>query len=187
MAIYLTRERELGRTVIMVEIDDSVREMFDNAAGGNDQIDAYELKDVLAENFQIEFPFDGFSVDVCRSMVAMFDSDITGMLDLEEFAMLWNHLTQWLEQFSSIDVDGNGYIDKENLQDVMENIDLSINEDTANVLSVRYSNREGHVDFGDYVSCVVRLKNMTESFKEKNEGDEATFAVYEYVHLGLYS
>lgn len=37
----------------------------------------------------------GFSKDVCRSMVAMLDTDHSGKLGFEEFKTLWNDIRKW--------------------------------------------------------------------------------------------
>jgi hypothetical protein len=42
-----------------------------------------------------EFAFEGFSKDVCRSMIAMLDSDHSGKLGFEEFKKLWSDIQTW--------------------------------------------------------------------------------------------
>lgn len=37
----------------------------------------------------------GFSKDICRSMVAMLDTDHSGKLGLEEFKVLLNDIAKW--------------------------------------------------------------------------------------------
>ncbi len=37
----------------------------------------------------------GFSKDICRSMVAMLDKDHSGKLGFEEFKTLWNDIRNW--------------------------------------------------------------------------------------------
>lgn len=37
----------------------------------------------------------GFSKDICRSMVAMLDKDHSGKLGFEEFKSLWNDIRNW--------------------------------------------------------------------------------------------
>lgn len=37
----------------------------------------------------------GFSKDICRSMVAMLDVDHSGKLGFEEFKTLWNDIRKW--------------------------------------------------------------------------------------------
>lgn len=38
---------------------------------------------------------EGFTKDVCRSMVAMLDLDHSGKLGFEEFKCLWNDIRNW--------------------------------------------------------------------------------------------
>lgn len=38
---------------------------------------------------------EGFSKDICRSMVAMLDVDHSGKLGFEEFKALWNDIKNW--------------------------------------------------------------------------------------------
>ena len=37
----------------------------------------------------------GFSKDICRSMVAMLDTDHSGKLGFDEFKTLWNDIRKW--------------------------------------------------------------------------------------------
>lgn len=46
-------------------------------------------------NTFVDFQFDGFSRDVCRSMVALMDVDMTGKLGLDEFIVLWKSVRTW--------------------------------------------------------------------------------------------
>jgi hypothetical protein len=41
----------------------------------------------------------GFSKDICRSMVAMLDTDHSGKLGLEEFKSLLNDIAKWKVSF----------------------------------------------------------------------------------------
>ena len=40
-------------------------------------------------------------------------------------------------------------------------VGLSVSERTLSSLVKRYSNRQGHVRFNDFVSCFIKLKTMT--------------------------
>ena len=72
--------------------NDEAREAFINLAGEDGEMDAYELKDILNSLFMSVFEFDGFSSDMTRSMVAMFDADLSGKLGFEDFQKLWAEL-----------------------------------------------------------------------------------------------
>lgn len=38
---------------------------------------------------------DGFSFDICRSIVFVMDSDTNGKLGFEEFKYFWNNIKKW--------------------------------------------------------------------------------------------
>lgn len=46
-------------------------------------------------SFAEELHMEGFSKDVCRSMVAMLDFDRSGKLGFEEFKELWKSIRNW--------------------------------------------------------------------------------------------
>ncbi len=42
----------------------------------------------------------------------MFDKDTSSTIDLNEFKLLWNYITQWEKVFRGFDEDKSGSIDK---------------------------------------------------------------------------
>jgi calpain, invertebrate len=50
----------------------------------------------------------GFSKDVCRSMVAMLDIDQSGKLGFEEFQTLINDIARWKSVFKLYDTESTG-------------------------------------------------------------------------------
>ncbi|KAK0096665.1 hypothetical protein PV326_004775 [Microctonus aethiopoides] len=50
-------------------------------------------------NKPVEMHNEGFTKDVCRSMVAMLDVDHSGKLGFEEFKCLWNDIRNWRAVF----------------------------------------------------------------------------------------
>ena len=49
-----------------------------------------------------------FSLEACRSMVAMVDRDRNGKLDYEEFRLMWTTVMQYKSNFKAYDKDGSG-------------------------------------------------------------------------------
>lgn len=47
------------------------------------------------EDFFLETESQGFSKEICRSMVAMLDVDHSGKLELREFKLLLNDIIAW--------------------------------------------------------------------------------------------
>lgn len=49
-----------------------------------------------------------FSLEACRSMVAMVDRDRNGKLDYDEFRTMWTTVMQYKSNFKNYDKDGSG-------------------------------------------------------------------------------
>jgi len=173
------------------------RSKFLDDAGEDGEIDAYELKDILNETFTQEFEFDGFSTDMCRSMIAMKDADLSGRLDFSDFSALLEDLKICQKAFRLYDTDGNGYFSSFEFKRVLNTMAASVPElrglrmsnATFNATVMRYSNKEGHVVFDDFVSCFIKLKTLFQTFKDKDEeqSGSAEFKMDEYIQLSMYS
>jgi len=171
------------------EKNDAAREAFVNLAGKDGEIDAYELRDILNTIFQQIFEFDGFSTDMTRGMVAMFDYDLSGKLGFEDFQKLWAELTLCKKAFLKLDADGSGYFNSYEFKKVLRFIGLNVSNSTFNAIVMRYSNKEGQVRFDDFVACVIKLRSMFDTFKANDpEGNNtAEFGLDEFIQMTMYS
>ncbi|XP_050555726.1 calpain-A isoform X2 [Spodoptera frugiperda] len=109
---------------------------------------------------QTELQGQGFSKDVCRSMVAMLDKDGSGGLGFDEFKTLWIDLRNWRAVFRLYDTEGRGAIPPQHLRDALHSAGYTVNAHVLNVLAHRYSSPDGYIQFDDFIMCSVRLKTM---------------------------
>ncbi|XP_061380996.1 calpain-A-like isoform X2 [Danaus plexippus] len=107
-----------------------------------------------------ELKGQGFSKEVCRSMVAMLDKDNSGGLGFEEFKSLWIDLRNWRAVFRLYDVEGRGAIPAHSLRDALHSAGYTVNAHVLNVLAHRYGSSDGYIQFDDFIMCSVRLKTM---------------------------
>jgi len=172
------------------------RDSFIERAGEDGEIDAYELRDLLNETFTQEFDFDGFSIDLCRSMVAMKDADLSGKLDFDDFQNLWSDLQLCQRAFRTLDADGDGYFNSYEFRYILSKIGtalghkgMRISNSTFNAIVRRYGDREGHVHFDDFVASVIKLKTLFKTFREKdtNSDGNVTFGMDEFIQMTMYS
>lgn len=79
----------------------------------------------------------------------------------------------------------NGY----QLRDALGSAGYYINYKLLNALVHRYGTKEGKIDFDDFVICAMKVKTMTEAFKEKsaNSRNEASFTLDEWISKAVYS
>ncbi|XP_057319385.1 calpain-A isoform X4 [Microplitis mediator] len=137
----------------------------------------------------VEMHNEGFSKDVCRSMVAMMDTDHSGKLGFEEFKTLWNDIKSWRAVFRLYDRDGTGYLSAFELRQALNSAGYKLNNHILNILVHRYGTKDGKVTFDDYIMCAVRLKTMIDIFQERDphHTNSATFTLEEWVEKTLYS
>ena len=89
------------------QADPQVVQWFQSVDQDNSgQIDAAELGEAL-ENGDM----NKFSEEACRMMISMFDSNLTGTIDVNEFGQLFQYINQWKTVFEGYDKDRSGLID----------------------------------------------------------------------------
>ncbi|CAH0757226.1 unnamed protein product [Diatraea saccharalis] len=167
---------------------DPVRDFFNRLAGDDGQVDWQELKEILDYAMREELKGQGFSKDVCRSMIAMLDKDGSGGLGFEEFKTLWIDLRNWRAVFRLYDTEGRGGIPAHHLRDALHSAGYTVNAHVLNVLAHRYGSSDGYIQFDDFIMCAVRLKTMIDTFKQRSSGGEyATFSLEEWLNRTVYS
>ncbi|KOB72241.1 Calpain-A, partial [Operophtera brumata] len=95
-----------------------------------------------------ELKGQGFSKDVCRSMIAMLDKDGSGGLGFEEFKSLWIDLRNWRvtspiinNKFRLYDTEGRGAVPAHNLRDALHSAGYTVNAHILNVTSPIINNK----------------------------------------------
>nr|XP_042907830.1 calpain-A isoform X5 [Parasteatoda tepidariorum] len=170
--------------------EQEVKDFFATIAGEDLEVDCYELQEIL--NFALkkehEFEFEGFSLDVCRSMVSMMDVDRSGKLGLEEFKNLWMDIRTWKNVFKKYDVDQSGSLNTIELRGALHSAGYRLNFHVLRALVLRYG-KKGKVTFDDFIMCAVKLKTMIETFQERDPRKtmRATFTLDEWVEKTMYS
>ncbi|XP_013178563.1 PREDICTED: calpain-B-like isoform X6 [Papilio xuthus] len=167
---------------------DPVRDFFNRLAGDDGEVDWQELKEILDYAMREELKGQGFSKEVCRSMIAMLDKDNSGGLGFDEFKTLWIDLRNWRAVFRLYDTEGRGAIPAHNLRDALHSAGYTVNAHVLNVLAHRYGSSDGYIQFDDFIMCSVRLKTMIDTFKGRSSGGEyATFSLEEWLNRTVYS
>jgi len=167
---------------------DKVKEFFHKIAGEDMEVDWMELKEILDYAMRNETKNEGFSKDVCRSMVAMMDVDRSGKLGFEEFKTLWIDIRHWKAVFSLYDKDSSGCLNAFELRQALNSAGYRLNNHILNILAHRYSTKNGMITFDDFMMCAVRLKAMIDIFHEKDpdNSNTAMFTLEEWVEKTLY-
>ncbi|ERL84616.1 hypothetical protein D910_02044, partial [Dendroctonus ponderosae] len=178
---FLLRVVEVEPSAEEQEETDKVYEVFLKLAGEDKEVDWKELKEILDYSMQDALTRDGFSKDICRSMIAMMDVDKSGKLGYEEFKSLWQSLRDWKNVWSLYDTDKSGTFSGFELRQALQSAGYRLNNRVLNVLMHRFGNKMGEVHFDDFMMCAMKTKTMIDCFKAKDKTgiNTATFSLEE--------
>ncbi|CAN2387956.1 calcium-dependent cysteine-type endopeptidase activity [Pristimantis euphronides] len=167
------------------------RKLFRQLAGEDMEVSPGELQNVLNKVVakHQDLKTDGFSIDTCRSMVAVMDSDGTGKLGFEEFKYLWNNIKKWQCIYKQFDTEGTGYIPAQSMPAAVQAAGFQLNDQLHQLLIRRYADNNGNVNFDSFISSLVRMDCMFRAFKALDrDGDgQVQCRLPDWLKLTIYS
>ncbi|KAL0620887.1 Calpain-13 [Plecturocebus cupreus] len=126
-------------------------------------IDATQLHSLLNQELLIGPPEDTFSLDECRSLVALMELKVNGRLDQQEFARLWERLVHYQHVFQKVQT-SPGVLLSSDLRKAIENTEflrgIFVSRDVLHLVTLRYSDSFGRVSFPSLVCFLMRLEAM---------------------------
>jgi len=165
--------------------------LFDQLTGEDGEIDAFELQDIINTVMKKNAKagtFKGFSMEACRSMVALTDVTQSGKLDYEEFKALWIIVRKWISCFKQFDRDDNGTFNLYELRNALSDAGYSLNSRLYQMLCVRYASKTLEVTLDDFVLMSVRLETMFNSYSAfRGNSDKASLTLDEWLMTTMYS
>uniref|UniRef100_A0A8C0GNY5 EF-hand domain-containing protein n=1 Tax=Chelonoidis abingdonii TaxID=106734 RepID=A0A8C0GNY5_CHEAB len=156
------------------------RRLFTQLAGDDMEVSASELMNILNKvvTRHPDLKTDGFGIDTCRSMVAVMDvSSSQTDLGFEEFKYLWGNIQKWQCVYKQYDTDRSGTIGSSELPGAFEAAGFRLNEQLYQMIVRRYSDENGHMDFDNFISCLVRLDAMFRAFKSLDKDGDGQIRV----------
>ncbi|XP_073339763.1 calpain-3 isoform X1 [Pagrus major] len=173
------------------EEDQQFRTIFQEIAGEDMEITANELKNVLNRVItkHKDLNTEGFSLESCRSMIALMDMDGTGRLNLQEFRHLWNKIKQWQGIFKHYNADQSGSINSYEMRNAVNDAGFRLNNQLYDIITMRYANENMNIDFDSFISCLVRLEAMFRAFQAFDQDGDGTIrlSVLEWLQLTMYA
>ncbi|XP_055005738.1 calpain-3b isoform X2 [Boleophthalmus pectinirostris] len=167
------------------------RAIYQQISGDDMQVCANELKtimkNVLSKHSEIQS--EGFSLETCRSMIALMDTDGTGKLNLQEFKHLWKKIKQWQVIFKKYDKNKSSSISSFEMRNAVNEAGFHLNNQLYNIIALRYADEQLLIDFDSYICCFVRLEGMFRAFQafDKDGDGLIKLNVLEWLQLTMYS
>lgn len=168
--------------------DDNKKMLFRQYSDKYEEVDAEQLQMILNERIlKGDLKSGGFSVDACRSMVALMDSSITGKLNNDEFIRLWSKITTFKDIFFRTDVSRNGTLSMSELRNAIAAIGMRLSDDMLNLIAVRYGASSGELSLENFISLVLRFECMSKIFKKLSNGMAMTLRESEWMYVSMYT
>ena len=100
------------------QVDPNVAQWFRAVDQDNSgHIDAKELGQALANG-----DMSMFSEEACRMMINMFDTNMTGTIDINEFGKLFEYINQWKGMFENYDRSKQGTLGQDDLSAALQSM-----------------------------------------------------------------
>nr|XP_046269035.1 calpain-1 catalytic subunit-like isoform X2 [Scatophagus argus] len=168
--------------------DEEKKTFFRQYSDKYEEVDAEQLQSLLNDRIlKGELKSGGFSIDACRSMVALMDTSITGKLNTEEFVRLWNKVITYREVFFRTDVSQTGTLSLSELRNAFAASGMRISDDMLNLMALRYSKSSGHVTLESFISLILRLDCMHKIFKQLSDGKSMNLRESEWIYISMYT
>ncbi|PAA89492.1 hypothetical protein BOX15_Mlig013791g1 [Macrostomum lignano] len=170
----------------VMENEEPLKKAFMEFAGSMAKIHAKQLQQILNRSFGREIKeFQGFSLEACRSMLALVDANMSGFMEFDEFKHLWNEIRLLKTIFKEYDADGNGYFDSFELRGALRVAGYNLCNKVFESVAMRYMDPEqGRVCFEDFILLSIRLKTAFETYKAMPKTNEG-FGVVKQDHFLL--
>ncbi|XP_039770738.1 calpain-8 isoform X4 [Ornithorhynchus anatinus] len=180
--------------------EEKFKSLFEKLAGEDSRIQVHELRDILNETFskRADLKFDGFSLNTCREMISLLDSDGLGDLGLLEFKTLWLKILKYQEIFLEVDTNHSGTISAHEMRTVRDiffrmridsprGLGFTLSNKVQEVITVRYACIDLSMDFDSFVACLIRLETLFKMFKllDKDQRGVIQLSLAEWLFCAL--
>ncbi|XP_036094160.1 calpain-3 isoform X5 [Rousettus aegyptiacus] len=180
-----------GNTDQESEEQQQFRNIFRQIAGDDMEICADELKNILntVVNKYEDLKTQGFTLESCRSMIALLDTDGSGRLNLQEFHHLWKKIKTWQKIFKRYDTDQSGTINSYEMRNAVNDAGFHLNSQLYDIITMRYADKYMNIDFDSFICCFVRLEGMFRAFNafDKDGDGIIKLNVLEWLQLTMYA
>uniref|UniRef100_A0A8C5N964 Calpain-1 catalytic subunit n=1 Tax=Gouania willdenowi TaxID=441366 RepID=A0A8C5N964_GOUWI len=146
------------------QIDAGFKSLFRQLAGAVISINVCACLCVCVCFIDKDLKTDGFTKESCRSMINLMDADGSGKLGLTEFHVLWEKIKRYLTIFRQFDLDKSGTMSSYEMRMALESAGFKLTNHLFQLIILRYTEADMSVDFDNFVTCLVRLETMFNTF-----------------------
>ncbi|XP_034515575.1 calpain-13 [Ailuropoda melanoleuca] len=171
--------------------NDSQESIFRKYAQQGLNMDATQLQSLLNQELLKGTPGDTFSLDECRSIVALMDLKVNGRLEQEEFARLWGRLVHCQNVFRNTQQRSGVFLSLD-LRKAIKDTDFlagtSVSDELLELMTLRYGDSSGRVSLPSLVCLLLRLEAMAKTFQNLSKDGRGLYLTeMEWMNLVMYN
>lgn len=120
-------------------------------------------------------------------MINMFDTNLTGTIDINEFGKLFNYIQQWKAMFEGYDKDRSGQINQDEFNQALQQMGYRFTSTFIQNLLAKFNPRERTLTLDNFIIVSVQVKRLTDSFRQRDAQMQgtATMAYEDFVGLAM--
>eukprot|EP00794_Sanderia_malayensis_P020343 gene20343-22346_t len=159
-------------------IEETLKKTFQTISGKDRLLDAFELRQAINQVFKEEygsreeFGLEAASLIKKRSLIMGYyllnncqQKDNSGKVEFKEFRALYKTIVSWRDAFKQYDKDKSGDMDAYELRELLAKLGYTLGSDVLTAIVRRYSNKNGRVNFDDFVQACCRIKKVHDAYK----------------------
>ncbi|XP_044252823.1 calpain-A-like isoform X2 [Tribolium madens] len=107
-----------------------------------------------------------FSKETCKNIVALWDTNHSGKLDLHEFQNMMQHVYKLKQIFKKYDSNHSRKLNGFELRNILKDCGYQVNKKILIILMSIYGDK-GSISFEKFVICVFKLKKIIDEFRRR--------------------
>jgi len=101
-------------------------------------------------------------------MIEMFDTNMSGTIDVNEFEKLFNYVNQWKAMFESLDKDRSGRLEQQEVVQAFQQMGYRFSPTFVQNLLTKFDPRGRKLTLDNFIVASVQIKRLTDSFRTRD-------------------
>jgi len=120
-------------------------------------------------------------------MINMFDTNMTGTIDVNEFGRLFTYIQQWKAMFEGFDRDRTGTIDQNEFTQALQQMGYRFTPQFIQNLLAKFDPKERKLTLDNFITVSVQVKRLTDSFRSRDREmkGQAVLGYEDFVGLAM--
>jgi len=120
-------------------------------------------------------------------MINMFDSNMTGTIDIQEFGKLFTFVNEKKGMFENFDRNKEGTLGQDEFLQALQSMGYRFTQTFAQNLVARYNPKGRRMTLDNFIVCSVQIKRLTDSFRTRDSqmNGTATLQYEDFIGLAL--